>query len=74
MSKIDSSQFSFVMIGRVSFAVGTSLFYLIFASILDPESFGNLSYVIALAGTFSILSRFGFNQSVTIFQAKKKSI
>lgn len=73
MSTTSDKKFSFVMMGRIFYAVASALFYLIFAYLLDPESYGNLSYVIALAGTFSIISRFGLNQSVTIFLAKEKN-
>ncbi len=73
MPLADPRKFSFVMIGRVVSAGLQALFYLIFAAILDPQSYGNLSYLIALAGTFSIISRFGLNQSVTVYQAKNDS-
>ena len=70
MSISGNNQFSFVMIGRIVSAALQALFYLIFAAFLEPESYGNLSYLIALAGTFSIISRFGLNHSVTVYQAK----
>lgn len=73
MSLADPRKFSFVMIGRIISAGLQALFYLIFAAILDPQSYGNLSYLIALAGTFSIISRFGLNHSVTVYQAKNNS-
>lgn len=73
MSLTDPRKFSFIMIGRVISAGLQALFYLIFAAILDPQSYGNLSYLIALAGTFSIISRFGLNHSVTVYQAKNDS-
>jgi len=71
MSLVDSGKFSFVIIGRMVSAGLQALFYLIFAAILDPQSYGNLSYLIALAGTFSVISRFGLNHSATVYQAKK---
>ncbi len=73
MTHLNIRNFSFVMVGRVVSSGLQALFYLIFAAMLDPTSYGNLSYIIALAGTFSILSRFGLNQSVTIYQAKNES-
>ena len=62
------------MFGRIISSGLQALFYLIFAAMLDPSSYGNLSYIIAIAGTFSIISRFGLNQTVTIYQAKQESI
>jgi len=74
MSKSNFNNFSFVMFGRIISSGLQALFYLIFAAMLDPSSYGNLSYIIAIAGTFSIISRFGLNQTVTIYQAKQESI
>ena len=56
MPLADPRKFSFVMMGRIISAGLQALFYLMFAAILDPQSYGNLSYLIALAGTFSIIS------------------
>ena len=38
---------------------------------LEPESFGVLSYWIAFAGVISIISRFGLNHTIVVYQAKK---
>lgn len=73
MSQSNSRNFSFVLIGRVISSGLQAMFYLIFAVMMDPADYGNLSYIIALAGTVSIVSRLGLNQSVTIYQAKNKS-
>ena len=69
-----SKNFSFVTFGRVGSAALHGGFYLMFAILLDPESYGNLSYLIALAGTFSVISRFGLNQSIIVYQAKKNQV
>lgn len=68
-----SKHFSFVIIGRTISSGLQSLFYLIFAAFLTPESYGNLSYLIAIAGTSSMFARFGSNQTITIFQAKEEN-
>ena len=47
-----------------------AVFYLIFAAILGPESFGQMVYLIALAGTVSVLSRFGLDTSVVVYRGK----
>ena len=68
-----SKNFSYVGIGKAGSTAFHGIFYLVFAALLDPESYGNLSYLIALAGTVSIISRFGLNQTVTVYQAKNNS-
>jgi len=73
MSLANSGKFSFVIIGKMVSAGLQAIFYLIFAAVLDPESYGNLSYLIALAGTFSIIFRFGLNNSAIVYQAKNDS-
>jgi len=66
--------FSYVGIARVSTVALQALFYLLFAAFLDPEVYGELSVILALAATFSITSLFGFNVSLQVFRAKNKSI
>lgn len=73
MTDNPSKSFSYVTIGQM-FATGFQAgFYLLFASLLDPESYGQLGYIIALAGIFSVVSRFGMNFTVTVYRAKGKS-
>lgn len=60
------------MVGRVVSAGLQALFYLIFAALLQPEAYGHLSYLIAIAGTVSTISRFGLNHTVTVYQAKNE--
>lgn len=67
-----TKNFSFIAIARFLGSGSQAIFYLIFAFLLDPEMFGELSYLIAIAGTASIISRFGLNQTVTVFQAKNE--
>ena len=62
---------SFVTIGNAVSTGLQAIFYLAIATILEPELFGEMSFIIAIAGTFSLFSRFGLSQSVTVFQAKK---
>lgn len=74
MNKDSSTkQFSFVIVGN---SVGTILqagFYFIFAAILEPEEYGLLSYVIALAGTASVFSRFGLPTTVVVSISKNQN-
>ena len=66
--------FSYVGIARIATVALQALFYLLFAALLDPEVYGELSVLLALAATFSISSIFGLNLSLQVFRAKNKSI
>ena len=65
---------SYVSMGRIISAALQGAFYLIFAMILDPEVYGELSYLIALAGMASIISRFGIPNTVVVFTAQGKKL
>jgi len=67
-------KFSYVALGRIIASAVLALFFLIFATILEPTDFGKLGYLIALAGTFSVVSRFGLPQTVVVFIAKEKKL
>ena len=64
--------FSYIGIGRLVAIVLQAIFYLLFASLLGPESYGQLSVIIAFAGAFAAISGFGLHHTITVFQAKKK--
>ena len=68
-----AKNFSFVSLGRIITVILLALFYLFFASILDPEKYGELSVILALAGTFATISRFGLQNTAQIYIAKNKS-
>jgi O-antigen/teichoic acid export membrane protein len=63
--------FSQVAIGRIVTIVIQAFFYLVIAALLDPEVYGELSVILALAGTFSVVSLFGLNISTQVYAAKK---
>jgi len=65
--------FSYISVGRLVGVALQASFYLLFAVLLEPESYGQLNYIIALAGTFALVSRFGMSYTVTVFRAKQKS-
>ncbi len=65
--------FSKVLTGRVVATGIGSLFYMVFAAILQPDAYGELAYLIAIAAAFGAVSRFGLNLSVEVNQAKKNS-
>jgi len=60
-----------VGIGRIITIAFQALFYLVIAALLDPEVYGELFVILALAGTFSIVSLFGLNISMQVYSAKK---
>ncbi len=64
--------FSYIALGQMVATGFQAVFYLIFASLLEPEFYGEMSYLIAIAGIFSVFSRFGLNHTVTVYQAKEK--
>ena len=74
MSQNDSiKNFSYLGFGRIA-AIGLqALFYFILAALLEPESYGELSVIVALAGTFSVISTLGLNVSLQVYVAKKNS-
>jgi O-antigen/teichoic acid export membrane protein len=65
--------FSFVGIGRIVTIALTALFYLLFAKLLQPEIYGELSLILAIAGTFSTVSILGLNLSIQVYRAKNES-
>ena len=62
--------FSQVFLGRFISGALQAVFYIVFAIILEPEAYGNISYIISLAGVFSIIFRFGLNHSIVVCHAK----
>jgi len=74
MKNISFINFSYVALGRIIASAMLAIFFLIFATILEPTNFGKLGYLIALAGTFSVVSRFGLPQTVVVYLAKEKKL
>ncbi len=70
--KTSIKNFSYIGIGRVFTVVLQALFYLLLAAFIEPEIFGELHLILALAGTFSIFSLFGLKLSIQVSYAKKK--
>ncbi len=66
----DTKNFSYITFGRIISSAVPAVFFLIFATILVPEDYGVMGYFIALAGTVTVVSRFGLPQSVVVYLAK----
>jgi len=68
------TSFSHVFFGKTASTVSQATFYFLFAFLLEPEIFGMMSYFIAFAGVTSIISRFGLNHSIVVYQAKNNEL
>jgi len=68
--KQTARNFSFVALGRIVNTALQAIFYFVFAALLGPESFGILSFLIAVGGTASVISRFGLPASVVVYHGK----
>lgn len=66
-----SRNFSYVLINKIITTGVNGIFWIVIATLLLPEKYGELSYFIAIAGVFSLFARFGFPQSIVVFQAEK---
>ena len=64
--------FSFIAFSRVIGGGLQAAFYFIFAAILSPTQYGELSYYIGIAVTLSIFFRFGFPHSISVFIGKNE--
>lgn len=47
-----------------------SIFWIFLASILGPENYGEVSYLIAIANTVSVIAFLGAGQTITVYAAK----
>jgi len=74
--KEDSSftNFSFITVGRITAISLQAVFFLVFASLLEPEVYGELNVVIALAGTFAAISRLGLDKTLQVYRAKNSPL
>jgi len=73
MNDNSTKNFSYVTIGRIVSAAVFAILYLIFATILEPNDYGEMGYLIALAATFAIIFGFGIPYTLVVFRAKEKT-
>lgn len=64
---------SYFTIGRLSVTGLQTLFYFVIAFLVIPETFGEISYLISLAGTVSVISRFGFTNTIIVLHGKSNN-
>ena len=62
--------FGYLSIGNILGAAILSLFWIFLASLLGPESYGEISYLIAIANTVSVIAFLGAGQTITVYVAK----
>ena len=74
MNNKNLTSFSHVFFGKTASTVSQATFYFLFAFLLEPEIFGMMSYFIDFAGVTSIISRFGLNHSIVVYQAKNNEL
>jgi len=74
MSNSNLKNFSYIVINRISTTGLHGIFWLILATLLKPESFGELSYIVALISIFVLISNFGATNSIIVFQAKQNHL
>jgi len=66
--------FSYVVLGRIIPSAIQAAFFLIFATLLDPNDYGIMGYLIAIAGTVAVVSRFGLAQTVVVYHGKSETL
>lgn len=59
-------------IGQIVVIILNVVFYFLLASILGPEKYGNLVYLLSIAIVVPTITRFGFSQSIIIFLSKRE--
>lgn len=57
-------------IGNILGAGILSIFWIFLASLLGPENYGEVSYLIAIANTVSVIAFLGAGQTITVYVAK----
>lgn len=62
--------FSYVTIGKIISSAVLAIFYLIFAKILEPNEYGEMGFLIAIAGTTSVIAILGLPQTLVVYIAK----
>jgi O-antigen/teichoic acid export membrane protein len=67
-------KFSYIAVGNAIGGAIQGIFYIVFASLLEPENYGLMVYIIALAGTVSLVSRFGLPFTAVVYQGKKDNL
>ena len=59
------------MLNRLITVGLNAIFWLLAANLLEPKDYGEIGFLIALAGLFYLISGFGASQSIVVFRAKK---
>lgn len=70
--KEGAKNFSYLAIGRTGSSLIRAGFLIFIATLMEPNSYGQLAYIVSLAGAFSVVSRFGLPTTVVIYLSKGK--
>lgn len=68
--KEGAKNFSYLAISRTSASLFRSAFLIFIATLMEPNDYGQLAFIISLAGTFSVVSRFGLPTTAVIYLSK----
>jgi O-antigen/teichoic acid export membrane protein len=69
---VSFKNFSLIALSKIVGSGLQSVFYFVFASILTPHQYGELSFYIGIAVTLSLFFRFGFPYSVSVYIGKNE--
>lgn len=73
MTRDSLRNFSYVAINRVLTTALYGLFWIVIAFILTPDRYGELTYLVSLAGIISLISKFGSHYSIVIIEGEGHS-
>jgi len=66
--------FSYIGISKLVATAIRSGFYLIIATLLLPSEYGELGFIVSMAGTASVIARFGLPFSTVVYRAKGEQL
>ena len=70
--KEDLKNFSYLAGGRAGSSLIRAVFLIVIATLMEPDSYGQFAYIISLAGTTTVVARFGLPSTVIIYLSKGK--
>lgn len=71
--KEDLKDFSQLTLSRTVSSAIRAGFFIFIATLMEPSNYGQMAFLISLAGAFSVVSRFGLPFTVIVYLAKGKT-
>ena len=65
--------FAHLATSRTVFSAARAGFFIIIAMLMEPYNYGQMAYLVSLAGSFSVVSRFGLPVTVIVYLSKGKT-